>query len=211
MDERPGPDDYAPFYQGYVTMVPAGDLRTILRTQIEDTVALVSTPAARERAGHRYAPGKWTVREVVGHLADTERVLSYRALRIARADATPLAGFDENDYVAAANFEQRSLDELVDGLRVVRAATADLFDTLTDEAWRRRGVANGREVTVLAVAAIIAGHELHHRRILAERYLVAADASAASEDANRPGSDTAIQSPDALAPRPGVPLPNPRA
>jgi len=119
---------------------------------------------------HRYAPGKWSVKEVVGHVTDAERVFGYRALRIARADTTPMPGFDENAWVPAANFDRRSMPELVAGYQAVRAATVALFSSFDEEALTRRGTANDQEVSVRALAHIMAGHELHHMTILRERY-----------------------------------------
>lgn len=169
--ERPQPTEYAPFYSGYVERVPAGDLVSILRGQIEDTRRLLDGVPA-ERADYAYAPGKWTIKEVVGHLGDVERVLSYRALRIARGDGTELAGFDEEAYVAAAAYDARTLDGLMEELQLARRATAALFASLRPEAWTRTGVANGTAVSVRALACIVAGHELHHRALLRERYSV---------------------------------------
>lgn len=170
--ERPGADEYDTFYAGYVARVRNGDLVTILEEQIAETGALLGT-VTPEREDHAYAPGKWSIKEVVGHLADAERVLSYRALRIGRGDSTEMPGFEEDAYVSAAGFGRWSLEELVRDLRAVRRATAALFRGFDDEAWTRRGIANGAPVSVRALACIIAGHELHHRAILEERYLVA--------------------------------------
>jgi hypothetical protein len=123
-----------------------------------------------EKADFAYAPGKWSVKEVIGHMGDVERVMAYRALRFARNDATPLPGFDENTYVPAAIFGRRNIDDLVDELEVIREATTQLLRHLDEAALARRGVANGAEVSVRALAYIIAGHERHHLRVLRERY-----------------------------------------
>jgi hypothetical protein len=167
---RPGPDEYAPFYASYIARVPETDILQVLASEMEATLALLRS-IPEERAGHRYADGKWSIREVVGHLADTERVMSYRALCIARGDATPLPGFDENRYVEEAHFDRRALPDLSDELEMVRRATLGLFGSLPDEAWQRRGTANQAEISVRALAYIIAGHELHHRNLLVSRYL----------------------------------------
>jgi uncharacterized damage-inducible protein DinB len=167
---RPGSDEYGAFYSGYVDRVPEGDLVAILEHQIEDTLALLRS-VPDEDGDRRYAPGKWSVKEVVGHLADTERVMSYRALRVARGDSTPLPGFEQDDYVAAADFSRRSLAILLSELEVLRRGTVALFDSLTEEDWARRGTASGHPVTPRSLACIIAGHELHHRQVLMERYL----------------------------------------
>jgi hypothetical protein len=168
--QRPGSDEYAEFYQPYIDRVPAGDIRLILRVQLSDTIALLR-PLSEQQAGFRYAPDKWSIRQVIGHLADGERVMTYRALRIARTDTTPLAGFDENTYAQNAGSDARTLHSLIGELEAVRQASAAFFQHLPDEAWRRRGVANDHGVSVRALAFIVAGHELHHREILQSRYL----------------------------------------
>jgi hypothetical protein len=167
---RPRDDEYLPYYGKYISLVPDGDLVETLRTQIGETLALLRT-IPEQRASHRYAPGKWSIKEVIGHLSDVERVMTYRALRIARADATPLAGFDENAYVPAANFGARSLASLAHELAEVRRATVAFFETLDPEAAARRGSANNAGISARALAYIVAGHERHHVRLLRERYL----------------------------------------
>jgi uncharacterized damage-inducible protein DinB len=119
-----------------------------------------------------YAPGKWTVKQVLGHIIDAERIFSYRALRIARDDNTPLPGFEQDDYVANADFNSLSLTELLQEYSAVRRATILLFRHLPADAWTRRGTASDNEVTVRALAYIIAGHDQHHYRILCERYAI---------------------------------------
>jgi hypothetical protein len=171
--ERPQPGEYAPYYARYIERVPPGDILTILRDQLEDTRELLRRVPG-SRADHAYAPGKWTIKEVVGHIADAERVFAYRALRIARGDTTPLPGFDENAYVPAGRFGDRPLGQLAEELAAVRTATVALLNGLPAGAWERTGTASDTTVSVRALAAIIAGHELHHRAILEERYLVIA-------------------------------------
>lgn len=167
---RPAATEYAGWYAGYVGLVPDGDVVTTLRDQgrtLCDTLAGVP----ESRGGHRYAEGKWSIREVVGHVIDAERIFAYRALRIARGDATPLASFDENAYTAAAGSDTRPLADLVDELRAVREATVRLFASLPAEAWSRTGVASDQPVSVRALAFITAGHAMHHGQVLAARYL----------------------------------------
>jgi len=166
-------DELASYYAGYVGHAKAigGDAIVHLAAQGERTAALLAA-VPEERAGFRYAPGKWSVREVVGHLADSERIMSYRALRIGRGDSTPLAGFDQDAYMPAAGFDARSLADLARELAAVRAATVALFSHFDDAALARRGTANDKAVSVRALAGIIAGHELHHLAILRERYSV---------------------------------------
>jgi hypothetical protein len=169
---RPDTSEYAPYYHTYVSAVPDGDIVQVLReTGRELADALRAIPEAR--GSFRYGEGKWSIREVVGHVSDTERVFAYRALRMGRGDATPLASFDENVYVPTSGAEQRTLADLVGELAVVRDATVRLLEPLPDEAWTRRGTASGKEFSVRALAYIIAGHPLHHLRILRERYGVA--------------------------------------
>src|SRR6202051_3324663 len=169
---RPAPGEYAPFYETYISKVKGNDIVAILDAQRLQMTQLFA--ARSERDGNfRYAADKWTVKEVLGHLIDSERIFAYRALRIARADQTPLSGFEQDDYVRAGAFGDRTLVDLVEEFALVRSASSPLFHSLGDEAWVRRGVANKNEVTVRALAFIIAGHELHHREILKERYFPA--------------------------------------
>ncbi len=168
--DAPARDEYRDFYAGYVARVPAGDIVARLRQQLDATLELVAG-MSEERASHAYAPGKWTIKEVIGHLADAERVMSARALCFARGEQAPLPAFDENAYVENAGFQHRSLESLVQELQAVRAASLALFDGLQPQAWTRRGTASGHPITVRALAWVIAGHELHHRAVLEERYL----------------------------------------
>jgi hypothetical protein len=142
-----------------------------LRRRGEETLALLTSLEESFVAGRTYAPGKWTLKEVVGHLADDERIFAYRALCIVRGDVRPLPGFDENEYMAAVDFESRPLRDLLDEFRIVRAATIALLEPLSADEWRRRGIVNGYGASVRGLAFHIAGHELHHVRILHERYL----------------------------------------
>lgn len=167
---RPTADEYAPYYAGYIARVGDGDIVHHLDEQLVETLGLLTT-LPEERGGYRYAPGKWSIRQLIGHVSDAERIFTYRALRFARADATELAGFDENNFVANARFDERSLASLADELEAVRWATLAFFDSLAPDEWERRGVANGNAATVRGLAWIIAGHELHHLNILRTRYL----------------------------------------
>jgi uncharacterized damage-inducible protein DinB len=170
---RPAADEYDPYYAKYVSLVPDGDLVKMLSTQIEKTSKLLNA-VAESKAGFRYAPGKWSIKEVVGHLSDSERIFSYRALRFARADTNPLPGFEQDDYVKSAGFDARLLADLLDEFRAVRQATVTLLKSFDEEALRRRGVASDKPISVRALAYNIAGHELHHGEILRTRYLIAA-------------------------------------
>ena len=167
---RPAPGDFPEYYSRYVSRAPDGDVAATLGTQIDDTAALLSGLSEAD-ALHRYAEGKWSVKEVLGHISDTERVFSYRLLRFSRGDATPLPGFDENAYTPAGRFDDRDLADLLAELRAVRAATVALIHGLPPESLDRRGTASGGSFAVAAIPWIIAGHELHHRQILRDRYL----------------------------------------
>jgi uncharacterized damage-inducible protein DinB len=167
---RPADHEYAPHYAGYVARVPDGDIMTLLARQMEETSAFLAG-LTEAQGNHRYAPGKWSIKEVVGHMADAERVFAYRALRFARGDATPLAPFDENAWVPEAGCDQRTLKDLTEEFRAVRHATIPLVRSLTDETAVRTGTASGRTVSVRALIYISLGHELHHLAVLRERYL----------------------------------------
>ena len=170
MLQRPSPDEYAPFYGNYVSLVPDGDVRDHLRTQMHEMVALTSG-ISDELANHAYGPGKWTLKELLLHVIDTERVFGYRLLRIARGDATPLAGFEQDDWVPHSAANVRSVSNLVLEYCAVRAATLLLLDSFTTDSWTRKGTASGKSVSVRAQAYICAGHDRHHQRIIRERYL----------------------------------------
>jgi hypothetical protein len=168
--QRPQAGESASYYDRYISLVPGNDILTTLDEQRRHMLLLLS--GRTESDGDlRYAPDKWSLKEVLGHINDTERIMSYRALRIARGDATPIEGYEQDDYVRNGPFARLSLSDLIEDYIAVRRATISLFRILDEPAWTRRGVANKNEVTVRALAYIIAGHELHHRRILEEKYL----------------------------------------
>ncbi len=163
-DCRPDASEHAAVYAAYVARVPDVGARASLATGLD------AFATALDGADHAYAPGKWTVRQVVQHVADAERIFATRALRIARGDATPLPGFDENTYADATAGDTRPLSSVLAELRAVRAATLALVDGLPDEAWSRVGTASGHAVSVRALVWITAGHALHHEAVLRERY-----------------------------------------
>jgi uncharacterized damage-inducible protein DinB len=169
---RPQPGEYAPYYERYIALVQGEDILTTLDQQRRQTLLLLSG-RNEEDGNFRYAPEKWSAKEVLGHVCDSERVFAYRALRFSRADSTPLAGFEQDDYVRNGPFANRSLEDLIEEFIAVRRATLSLLRNLDEAAWMQRGIANKNEVTVRALAYIIAGHELHHRRILEEKYFSA--------------------------------------
>ena len=166
---RPEPGEYAPYYDRYISLIQGNDILATLDNGRRQMMLLLS---GRDEAdgNFRYAPEKWNAKQVLGHVCDTERIFAYRALRIARGDQTPMEGFEQDDYVRNGPFADRPLSELIDDYIAVRRATLTLLRNLDEAAWSRRGVANKNEVTVRALAYIIAGHELHHRRILEEKY-----------------------------------------
>ncbi len=157
------------YFFTYIDKVKAGDIRTILRDQVDDTVAVLRV-FSEERSLHRYAPGKWSLRQVLGHVNDAERVFTYRALWFARGFDSPLPTFDQDVAIPTAASDGRSWSSHLEEFRTVRAATIDLFDHLPAGAWLRRGIASGHPVTVKALAYIVAGHLAHHLEIVKERY-----------------------------------------
>jgi DinB superfamily len=167
---RPGADEYPAYAADYVARVPDGDVVDILSSQLVETMSLLRS-IPESKADYRYAPEKWSIKEVVGHLSDAERVFAYRALRFSRADTTPVEGFDENTFVANAPFTQATLENLTNELEHLRRSTIHLFANLGAEAMDRRGIANGQPVSVRALAFIIAGHETRHLNTLRTRYL----------------------------------------
>ena len=169
---RPEPGEYAPYYDRYISLVPGSDILAALDSQRRQMLILL---CGRDDADgdFRYTPDKWSAKEVLGHVCDSERIFAYRALRIARADRTPMEGFEQDDYVKFGPFGQRSLASLVEEFDSVRKASIALFRGLDEPAWTRRGVANKNEVSVRGLAYIVAGHEVHHRRILEEKYFSA--------------------------------------
>jgi hypothetical protein len=166
----PDASEHAPYYSRYTCLVRKGDIVETLERQYPETVALLS-PLSDVEASYRYAPDKWSIKEVLGHVTDTERIFAYRALRIARNDQTPIEGFEQDDYVRAANFSDCHFEKMLEEFTWVRRASLLLFQQLSPEAWLRTGTASQLAVSVRALAYILAGHELHHRTVLKEKYL----------------------------------------
>jgi hypothetical protein len=166
---RPQADEFPIFYKGYIDMV-GDDVLAELESQISSFPKFLSS-ISEEKACYAYAEGKWTIKELIGHILDTERIMSYRALRFARQDATALPGFDENDYVKYAHFADRSLQSLVDEFITLRKSTLFLIKSFREEDLNRSGISNDRPITVRALIFIMAGHVNHHKQILKERYL----------------------------------------
>ena len=169
---RPEATEYANNYANYVAKVPGSDILSVLESQRLQMLQLFAGRSERD-GSFRYAPGKWSVKEVLGHITDTERIFTYRALRIARADQTPLPGFEQDDFVKNGAFGERTLASLAEEFGLVRSASIALFRSFPEKALSRHGVASQKEVTVRALAFITAGHQIHHRMILEERYFPA--------------------------------------
>jgi DinB superfamily len=166
----PEASEYAPDTHSYVAAVPGDDPVAVLREQIEKTLALFAGMDDRRASDWSYAPGKWTIKQVLGHLADAERIFGYRALRIGRGDETPLPGFEQDGYVKAAESNARPLAQLLEEFRIVRRSTLVLADGFPVEAWLRRGKVREWSLSVRGIFFTAAGHELHHYRILREDY-----------------------------------------
>ena len=168
---RPSQAEFAPYYQGYVDRVSESDIMQVLRSELDDLDVLLGR-VPPEKETYAYAEGKWTIREIVGHLIDGERVFGYRALCIARGEKQNLPGFDQDEYMATAPYNEIELEDLLSEMRLVRLSNLAMFRSLNEAAWERTGVANANEITVRALAFIMAGHLRHHMKVLRERYLV---------------------------------------
>ena len=166
---RPAAEESSAYYHGYIARVSDESLAQQLIEQAREVERLFETVTDRDALA-RYAEGKWSVKEMLGHLCDSERIFSYRLLRIARGDTTPLPGYDENAYVPVGRFDDRPLPMLLGDFRAVRMSTAALLEGLPEKAWGRWGEANGHAITVRALAYIIVGHVSHHLQVLRERY-----------------------------------------
>lgn len=167
---RPETNDYAAFYNTYVSKVAGDDVAAVIRKYADELQAFYCG-LPDDKGDYRYAEGKWSVKELLQHVIDAERIFAYRALRIARHDATPLPGFDENAYTPVSGASRRTLQSLKDEFLAVRKATDTLLLSLDDEQLSQRGTASGQPVTANAIAFIIFGHMLHHQQIMKERYL----------------------------------------
>lgn len=167
---RPQPNEAASYYSAYIDRVPSDDVVDVLATQLEQTIDFLSE-ISEDQSLHRYAPDKWSMRELLGHVNDTERVFMFRALWFARGFAAPLPSFDQEIGFKAAESDKVSWARHVDEFRAIRSATLAFFRNLPEEAWLRSGIASDNSVTVRALAYILAGHVSHHLAILRERYL----------------------------------------
>lgn len=167
---RPLQTDYPAYYEAYIGKIEGDSILDILQRQKEAARELL-TNLPVEKENYRYADGKWSVKELLGHVIDGERIFTYRALRFARNDKTELPGFDQDAYIVNADFDSRTMFSMLEEYLSVREASITLFKNLSAEELSRKGIANGKEVTVNAIQYIVAGHELHHMNILRERYL----------------------------------------
>jgi len=168
---RPQPGEFAHYAQSDIHAVAGDDIVATLAAQMTETLTVFRSVSDEAASQVRYAPGKWNLKQVIGHLADDERIFAYSALCVARSDMRPLPGFEEKDYVNAACFEELPMEELLGDLRIVREGSISLFRGLAPEAWVRTGTVNGYQASVRGLAFHIAGHELHHMRIVRNKYL----------------------------------------
>lgn len=166
---RPNKNDYAPYYERYINLIRGDDIHKILAAQSIETQSVLNS-FSKTMGNYSYEKGKWTVKEVIGHLIDTERVMAYRAMCIARGEKQQLPGFDQDAYVKSGNFNKRELFDLNYEFRLLRESNMLLAKGFDEEVLKKRGIASNNEVTVLALLYIIAGHEKHHMNILQERY-----------------------------------------
>lgn len=167
---KPTKNEYAPYYQKYIDTIPEGEICNILEAQLYSISKFLSS-IDEEKSLFRYSDGKWSIKEVLGHVIDTERIFGYRALRISRGDQLPLASFDENEYIKNSDYDKIPFKHIVEEFSLVRKSNLILFCNMIDDKWIRKGNAGGYDVTVRAIVHIIAGHAEHHIRIINERYL----------------------------------------
>jgi uncharacterized damage-inducible protein DinB len=169
---RPATTEYDPYYERYISLVPDDDIVQTLSAQLEETLKVLGS-ISESQAGYRYAPDKWSIKEVIGHVVDSERIFAYRALRFARNDHTPIEGYDQDEFARYGGFDQRTLADLAAELEYVRRANIVLFSSFNEAVLERHGMANQVEVSVRALLYILAGHERHHMSVLKTRYLSA--------------------------------------
>lgn len=167
---RPDLDEYDPMYEPYIRLVPDGHLADLLARTCERTIRLLQQ-IPEWRWSYRYSEGKWSLKDVVGHMIDNERIAGYRLLRIARGDRTPLPGFDQEEYAKRAMYDAFAMKDLIEDYRICRRSTLAIMRGVPQEAWPRRGRANDCELSARALAYVIAGHELHHVAVIRDKYL----------------------------------------
>jgi len=167
---RPKAGEFATYYGRYIDLATEDDVVAALDAQSHETATLLGG-ISEQQAAHRYEPDKWSVKQLVGHVTDAERIFAYRALCIARGDTTQLPGFEQDPYVATAGSDDRSIADLAEEFATVRKSNVMMLRGLPEEAWSRVGTASDNQISVRALAFILLGHERHHLRILRERYL----------------------------------------
>jgi len=168
--KKPEVNEYALYYQRYIDLITTDDIFSVFKQQAEEIVALFTT-LSEEQASFRYAEGKWTIKEVLGHIVDSERIFGYRVLAISRGEKNPLPGFAENEYVRNGKYENRSLQSLLAEYSQLSSANLELFKSLDEEMLSQKGTASGKEVTARAILFVTIGHEKHHLEIIKSRYL----------------------------------------
>jgi hypothetical protein len=168
--QRPRSNEYPSYYNRYINLVEDDDVLAVLEAQKQEMSDLMNG-LGEEAAAFRYAPDKWSVKEVIGHAIDVERIFAHRALRFARNDKTPLPEFDQDEYIKHANFDVRTLIDIADEYRAVRESTLSMFYSFAEDFFAREGTASGFKFTVRAVPFIVAGHEHHHQKIIHEKYI----------------------------------------
>ncbi|HVN48172.1 MAG TPA: DinB family protein [Bacteroidota bacterium] len=169
MNKRPAEDEYQSYYVRYISLVPETEILPVLHRQIEELQQLASGISS-ERETFRYAPGKWTIREVFGHLVDYERVFAYRAFCISKGDQASFPSFEQDDYIYNAHYNQRPLADIMDELLLLRKSNLAFLSLLTDDDWNRRGTVNNHSISVLALGYMMAGHIRHHVNVLKQNY-----------------------------------------
>jgi hypothetical protein len=167
---RPLPGEYAEEFAPYLAEAQEGEALVLLKAQLEEVADLFSRLSEAQGA-HRYAPGKWSLKDLIQHLSDSERIFAYRCLRIGRGDTTPLPGFDENTFAASASADERAIADLLADFRATRLSSLELFRSFTDGAWMQSGTSNNRTITARCIPYICLGHVAHHLTIIRERYL----------------------------------------
>lgn len=170
MLQRPSEEEYASFYTGYIGLVPDGEYASLLTNQEQALLTLFSG-LSEDKALFRYADGKWSIKEVLAHITDTERIMCYRMLRISRGDTTDLPGFDQDIFIDNNTFDEVPLKDLIQDFQAVRKATLSLLPTISEAAWARKGTANSFVITARALAYVIVGHTQHHMNIVEQKYL----------------------------------------
>ena len=167
---KPDASSLSAYQRGYIDLVPSGDLTEILEKNLQNALSLVSSLGS-EKLSFRYAPGKWSIPQILVHMIDTERIFSYRVLRISRGDQTPLPGYEENDYAAASRADERDFKDILEEYSSVRKATLSLFKSLSAEDLLRKGISNGKEISAGALCYMLTGHEIHHCKVIKDKYL----------------------------------------